>query len=136
MRAFLDSNVFLYAAGQDHPMKAPCVGVLRAVGTGALDATTSTEVVQEVLYVLSRRGDRIRAAQLAIGILDLFPDLLPVTASDMRVACRLYSEGESVSARDAVHAATMLSNGIFTVISADRDFEKIPGVERVDPTGL
>lgn len=136
MQAFLDSSVFLYAAGKPHPLKEPCVAILEAVGRGDLDATASTEVVQEVLYVVSRRGNRRLAADLAESIMDLFPELLPVTAADMRLACRIVGSVEGVPSRDAVHAATMLNNGLVNIVTADRDFDRIPDVRRIPPGDL
>ena len=56
MKVFLDTNVFIYSARSEHPPRAPSVNVLKDVSEGALDAVTNAEVVQEILYVLSRRN--------------------------------------------------------------------------------
>ena len=85
VRTFLDTNVFLYAAGAAHPERDACVRVLRSVADGSLDATVNSEVVQEILYVLSRRGRRRDAIALAGHVAALFPDLLPVTTPSGRV---------------------------------------------------
>ena len=37
-RVFLDTNVFLYAAGGEHPLKAPCGDILTRAANGDLDA--------------------------------------------------------------------------------------------------
>lgn len=50
---FLDTNVFLYAVGAAHPLRELGQNVLRRVTNGDLLATTSTEVIQEILYVLN-----------------------------------------------------------------------------------
>ena len=39
----------------------------------------------------------------------------------------------TLSVSDAIHAATALRHGIGLVVSADSDFDGIPGIERVDP---
>ena len=46
MRVFLDTNIFLYAAGGPHPERAACERVLRRVADGSLEATINTEVIQ------------------------------------------------------------------------------------------
>ena len=84
MQVFLDTNVFLYAAGASHLLrepcaKLPCAKLLRRVADGSLDATINSEVVQEVLYLLTRRGRRDDALKLAGHLTSLFPDLLAVT---------------------------------------------------------
>jgi predicted nucleic acid-binding protein len=40
---------------------------------------------------------------------------------------------EELTVRDAVHAASALSPSIDAILSADRHFDSIPGVERIDP---
>ena len=134
MRVFLDTNVFLYAAGGDHPHRQACARVLRRVADGSLDATVNSEVLQEVLYVLSRQGRRPEGITLARHVASLFPDLLPVTRDDMLRVCDLVRRYPRLPVRDAVHAATMLRNGIRQVISVDQDFDRIGEIRRVDPS--
>lgn len=133
MAAFVDANVFLYAAGADSPYRGPCLRILRAVAAGDLPANTSTEVLQEVLHVLTRRGSRALALRAAEDVLGLFPSMLPVTIADLRLAHALLSRHGEVSVRDAVHAATALNSGLPVMVSADRHFDALPRIRRVDP---
>ena len=73
MLSFLDTNVFLYAAGSSHRLREPCQEILRRVADGNLFAITSTEVVQELLYVLDRRGRGADGIRLSRRVLLLFP---------------------------------------------------------------
>jgi predicted nucleic acid-binding protein len=130
---FLDTNVFLYAAGGDHPLREPCRSILRRVAEGELDATTSSEVVQEVLYVVTRRGLRDQAISLARSILTVFPALLEVGAREMAAACDLMGSTPELAPRDAVHAATMLSHEIAVIVSADTHFDELAEVRRIAP---
>lgn len=133
---FIDTNVFLYAIGSEHALKLPSIAVLRALEQGKIEGTTNTEVIQEVLYVLSRRGSRELASEVTRDLIDLFPNLLPVTKPDLMVATTLYSNSPSLSARDVVHVATMRNNGLDTIVTADQGFEDIAGIRRVDPTAI
>jgi hypothetical protein len=133
MRVFLDTNVFLYAAGRDEVRREPCARVLRRVAEGNLEATTSTEVVQEILYVLVRRGQREEGVELAGQVLRLLPDLLPVTSEDMKRACDLVVRYPRLPVRDAVHAATMLQHGLSHVVSVDEDFDQVREIRRLTP---
>jgi len=130
---FLDTNIFLYAAGGDHPYREPCRHILRRVAEAELNATTSSEVVQEILYVLTRRGLRTQAVVLARNILAVFPALLEVGASEMNAACDLLESTPELPPRDAVHAATMLTHEITTIISADTHFDQLTQVKRIAP---
>jgi predicted nucleic acid-binding protein len=85
----LPESRFLYAAGGPHPEREACVGVLQRISEGLLDATVNTEVVQELLFVLARRGRRQDGLKLARSVLSLFPGLLPVRGEDMLRACDL-----------------------------------------------
>ncbi len=136
MRVFLDTNVFLYAAGRPHPEHKACANVLRKLADGSLAATSNTEVIQEILYVLTRRGRPEDALSLARSLMSLIPDLLPVTRADMSGACDLLRQYPQLSGRDAVHASTMLRNGVRTVVSVDPDFDQIAEVRRIPPGSL
>ncbi|HEV2350943.1 MAG TPA: type II toxin-antitoxin system VapC family toxin [Terriglobia bacterium] len=136
MRVFLDTNVFLYAAGAPHPQKEACANLLRRVANGTLVATVNTEVLQEILYVLTRHGRREDALKLAGHLASLFPDLLSVTREDMLVARDLLRRYPRLSVRDSVHVATMLRNGLKTVVSVDRDFDRVPEVRRRSPASI
>ena len=133
MQVFLDTNIFLYAAGASHPLRAACAKVLRRVAEGSLDATINSEVVQEILYVLTRRGRRDDALKLAGHLTLLFPDLLAVTRDDVAGACELLRQYPRLSVRDAVHVGTMLRNGLKTVVSVDSDFDQVSEIRRVAP---
>jgi len=133
MQVFLDTNIFLYAAGASHPQRDACARVLRRVADGSLDATINSEVVQEILYVLTRRGRRNDALKLAGNLTSLFPDLLPVTRDDVVAACDLLRRYPRLSVRDAVHVGTMLRNGLKTVVSVDFDFDQVSEIQRVAP---
>ncbi|OQX53472.1 MAG: hypothetical protein B5M48_03285 [Candidatus Omnitrophica bacterium 4484_213] len=37
-----------------------------------------------------------------------------------------------IKPRDAIHLATMLEHGIFTIVSNDADFDKVQEIERLD----
>ena len=133
---FVDSNVFLYAAGEDHPLKEPCGAVVRRVASGEIAATTSTEVVQEVLHVLARRGRREDGIRLCRGILGLFDEVLPVTGEDMSLTCDIAGRYSGITIRDAVHAATLMGRGLGRILSADRHFDAIEEIVRVDPSEI
>ena len=133
MLIFLDSNIFLYAVGADHPLRGPCGRILQAVAEGGIEATTNSEVVQEILHVLRRKGRHADALLVARRVSLIFPDLLPVTQIDMVRTIDILSENASLPTRDALHAATMLGAGISQIASADQDFDRIGGIVRLDP---
>lgn len=132
-RLFLDSNVFLYALGAASPYREDCRAILSAVGAGQLDVVTSSEVLQELLHVRSRRlgvTDATSAVRQAAGMMS---EVLPVTGTDLLEACTLLDRHPHLSVRDALHVAVMRAAGITRLVSVDRDFDSAPGMERLDP---
>jgi uncharacterized protein len=131
LRVFIDSNIPMYVAGRDHPNRKPARRILEAVRSGTIDAYTSTEVLQEILY----RYSGLRCLSLMDRVYDLFvqlcPTVLPVALADTDRAKTLLGQVQGISARDAVHVAVMLNHGIEAVATFDEGFDKFPNIHRI-----
>ena len=57
----------------------------------------------------------------------------PVHGGDVILATELADRHPGVSARDLVHAAVMQRLGVSRIISADTDFDRLEGMDRLDP---
>ncbi len=131
---FLDTAVFMYAGGRDHPLRSPCQVILERVSVGALDATTSAEVVQEILhrFVAVRRPDI--GVAMARDVLDACEPVLPITNGVVRRMPDLVVRYPSLTARDLVHVATCIHEGITEIISPDKAFDQVAELRRIDPS--
>jgi len=129
---FIDTNVFLYTLGADHPMRDGSTALIVALGEGELDGVTNAEVLQELLHVLSRRSRMASASQLVLHVTRLV-DVLAVDLETMRDAARLLGSDLGLGSREAVHVASMRRAGIHEIVSADRGFDRVPGVVRRSP---
>jgi predicted nucleic acid-binding protein len=131
VRVFIDSNIPMYVAGRDHPLRDPSRRLLARVQGGEVEGCTSTEVLQEILY----RYVGLRRPDLAVEIYDLFVGLcstvFPVTLADTDRARDLVRGGTPASMRDLVHAAVMLNNDVTTIASFDGGFDHVKGIERL-----
>jgi hypothetical protein len=127
---FIDSNVPMYVAGREHPLRASAQRFLETVRAGTVEACTSTEVLQEVLY----RYAALNRLDLARDVYDLFvqicPVVFPVTLADTDRARDLLGTG--IGVRDAIHAAVMRNNGVTEIATFDQGFDSVPGVTRVE----
>lgn len=133
-RAFIDTNVVLRAVLQDHPEQSPRAGrVLEQIARGEIEAFATPSVVFEAAFVLERtyRVERPDIRAVLHGFLDVRGIDVPERAV-LRRALDLYVD-RKVSFIDAYHVATMESRGLTTVISFDRHYDRIPGIERVEP---
>lgn len=133
MTVFIDTAVVMYAAGADHPLREPCQRILTRVADGDLDAVVSVEVVQEIIHRFSalRRPDQ--GASMARDTLDLFAPVLPVTHAVMRRMPELVEAYPDLAARDLLHVATCLQEGIVEIVSPDRGFDRVAEIRRIDP---
>ena len=92
-----------------------------------------TEMLQELLYSYAKRGEASRGIDAVEDLLSTFPAIIPITAAEIRTAMRLMGETRSLSPRDAIHAAVVITHGLEGIVSADQDFDRIPGLRRFDP---
>jgi hypothetical protein len=130
---FLDTNVFLYAVGGDSPHRDPCRALLAAVGDGSVDGVTSTEVLQEILHVRSRRAGLSDATGAVRTVADMVAEVLPVTRQDVLTACKSLDAHPRLAVRDALHVAVMKGAGIRVLVSVDMDFDVVKEIKRVHP---
>jgi predicted nucleic acid-binding protein len=128
---FVDANVVVYTATRG-PLQAACAELMDAIGEGA-DGRTSTAVLEEVWHFeLSGRGGELTGLTRAAHA--VFTPLLPVT--DEVVVRALDLDAHGIGANDRIHAATCLENGIDTIVTADAGFDRVRGLQRVDPLDL
>jgi uncharacterized protein len=137
VRRFLfDTGVFVYALGGEHSYRDPCRAILREVQSRRLGAEASIELVHEFAYVRLRRvgsrADRADATR-AVRAIARSLSLHTVELGDLERALDLWSEHERLDVRDAIFAAQALNRGIEVILSPDRDFDGIPGLQRIDP---
>jgi predicted nucleic acid-binding protein len=124
----VDSGVFLYALGGRHPLKTSC---RTALADEHIDLHASVEMVQEVVFHRMRvdsRDNALLQAQTVASTCRLHPFDQAVLAEALALISR-----HRIGGRDAVHAATALVAGIGEILSADSDFDGLPGLTRVDP---
>jgi predicted nucleic acid-binding protein len=130
VKVFIDSNIPMYIAGRDHPHREPSRRFLEQVRLGKIDACTSTEVLQEILYRYSSLGLRSTAAQVYDLFVEICPEVLDVSLADTDAAKDLLCSNSGISARDAVHAAVMLNHGMKWIATFDAGFDAVPGIQR------
>jgi hypothetical protein len=128
---FIDSNIPMYLVGPPHPHKADAHRLLEEAIVARDRLVTSAEVLQEILhrYVAIQRKDLIqRTLDAVLGVTD---EVFPIERSDVERAKALLDGTKGLSARDAVHVAVMLRRDIRTIMSFDRGFDQVPGIERL-----
>lgn len=128
---FVDSNIPMYLVGSPHPNKATARSLLeRCIGEGER-LVTDAEVPQEILhrYVAINRRDAIQPSfDALLGVVD---EVFPIDLMDVERAKMVLFGTPQLSARDAIHVATMRRHGVSRVLSFDRGFDQVPGLTRL-----
>ena len=121
----------MYVAGAEHENRERARRFLERVRAAKVDACTSTEVLQEILYRYSSIGRLDLARQVYDLFVNICPVVLNVTLADTDRARDLLCVSAGVSARDAVHAGVMLNHEIEWIATFDAGFDRIPGLRRL-----
>jgi predicted nucleic acid-binding protein len=129
----VDANVFMYAAGAEHPHKAPSAGFLLRVAQGEVEAAVDAEALQEILHRYRAMGKWADGRRVYESARRIVPITLPITCELIDAARDLLEAYGGLTVRDAIHSAVALHSGAEAICSYDRDFDRIEGLRRVEP---
>ena len=107
--------------------------IMTGIGDGDVAAVTSVEVVQEILH----RFISIKRPEIGIEVanltMDVFAPVFPITHAFMRRVPDLAARYPTLQARDLVHVATCIHEGITEIVSPDTGFDSVAELRRHDP---
>ncbi len=135
MVAFLDTNVILRFLLRDDEAKFErSFDLLKRAERGEERLVASDSVITEAVWVMESRpynlqGQRIR--DLLLPVIQLRGLRLPGKGL-FEPAFQLYVDTE-IDFVDAYNAATMQRGGLDRIYSYDADFDRVPGIRRVEP---
>jgi predicted nucleic acid-binding protein len=129
----LDTTVLVYAVGAEHPLRDPCARLVEAIGAGAIQATTTVEVIEEFVHVGARRRGRSDSARLGSDYAELLSPLLSVTPEHLLTGLALFERHERLDSFDAVLVAATAARGATALVSADAAFRDLPEIAHVTP---
>jgi predicted nucleic acid-binding protein len=117
--AFVDTNVFIYAVGREHPLRDPARAWLRDRKARRAPMATSAEVLQELLHVYLPVG-RLSTLDAALRLTLDLTTVWPVEAQDVQAARDLAMVRPGLGARDLLHLAVCRRYGAEEILSFDR----------------
>ena len=121
-RVFIDANIPMYAAGNEHPNKEPSIKILEKISKGQIFGVTSAEVLQEILHryqSINMLSSGIEIFKEFSGIVD---EVLPINFKILENAKNILSGNPDILTRDAIHAATMEHYNIDYIATFDKHF--------------
>ena len=133
---FVDTNIFMYATGGDHPHKIPSVRFFESVAAGKEKIAIDAEVLQEILYRFWFIKKIDRGFELFEYAQALCDWVFPISQGTIKRAKELMTQMRSLGPRDALHVASMQENRISTIVSYDHDFDSIRQIKRIEPAAI
>ncbi len=132
---FIDANVFIRHLTQDHSDHSPkATAFLARIERGELRARSADTVIFETVFTLERyyRETKPVIRDALVSLIEL-PGILLPGKQRLRRAFELYAD-RNMSFGDASHVALMEQYGMSEIASFDRDFDRVPGITRVEPS--
>ena len=135
---FLDTNVILrYLTRDDEDKAEACYQLFQRANRGEEELFTSEAMIAEVIYVLSStrspyrlNHEEIRARLMPVLVIRGLQ--LPHKQTCIG-ALNIYASDTSLDFEDALAVAHMNRLSITEIVSYDRDFDRVPGIQRVEP---
>ncbi|HEX9482979.1 MAG TPA: type II toxin-antitoxin system VapC family toxin [Gemmatimonadaceae bacterium] len=127
---FVDSNIPMYLVGEFHPHKSDAQRLLESALAAGERLVTNAEVFQEILHryvAIDRRAAIQPAFNALLAVVD---EVLPIEFRDVERA-KTIVYGNRLSARDAIHLATMERHGVVRIMTFDTGFDSVPGTVRL-----
>lgn len=118
---FVDTNVFMYAVGRDHPLVEAAEAFFREASESGAPLVTSAEVLQELLhaYLAVGRPETLDAALELVR--SRMVEIWPVEPEDVELARSLADRHPGLGARDLLHRASCLRRGVTRIHTFDRE---------------
>ncbi|MCY4313683.1 MAG: type II toxin-antitoxin system VapC family toxin [Gammaproteobacteria bacterium] len=117
---FVDTNVFMYAVGREHPLKPLAREFFLAANRDREQLATSAEVLQELTYcyLSVNRRETLDAALLLITKAQI--QVWNLEGADVYLACQLHDQFPALSARDLCHLASCQRRNVSRIKTFDR----------------
>ncbi len=135
---FLDTNIIIrYLTRDDEDKAEACYRLFQRANRGEEELFTCEAIITEAVYVLSSRRAPYKLSHTEIRerltpILTIRGLRLPQKRVYME-ALDIYASFPSLDFEDALAVAHMKRQGINEIVSYDRDFDQVAGIQRVEP---
>lgn len=129
--AYVDSCIFIYAALYSDSNGKSARSFLEKATQKNIEIFTSSLTFDEVMWKVKNHTSLDEAISVGKAMLNM-PNLMIIDVSAKIISDSLeLMEKYKLHPRDAIHTACALNSSIFTIISEDKDFDKVKGIKRI-----
>lgn len=128
---YVDANVFISSFLSQGQKTEHCKSILSRIASNDIPAFTSLLTWDEIAWIARKRLSIEDSIEEGKKFLE-FPYLRLVEVNELIIKmAQDMMERYNLKPRDAIHAATAISNGIKEIVSDDPDFDVIKEIKRI-----
>jgi predicted nucleic acid-binding protein len=134
---YLDSSTLIHAIDKSAEYHNQCLNILTKAARGQINTATSLETLEETLFILSKLTTTTTAIRATRDFLRMKKiRKCEMHSTVLEKALEIIETTPLKRPKDAINVATMLENQILTIISEDKDYDKVNLIQRIHPKDL
>jgi predicted nucleic acid-binding protein len=131
---YLDSSTLIHAVDKDAEYHKECLGIINRAAKGQIKAATSLETLEETLFILSKLTSPATALRVTNDYLRMSKiKKIGLSVPIFEHALEILEMTRIKRPKDAINVATMLEDGIFSIISEDKEYDCVRSIQRIHP---
>ena len=128
---YIDSNIFIFAATDEGELGEYCRKIIELINEQKITCAASYLVVDEVIWVLKKIVGKDDAIKIIKAMLSMPIKWIEIDRSVIIKMVNIYKD-TTLDPRDTIHVSSMKEAGLSIILSEDRDFDKVEGIERIN----
>ena len=134
---FLDSTTLIHAIDKNAEYHDECLNIITKAAKGQINTATSLETLEETLFILIKLTTATTALRATRDFLKLTKiKKLEMNQTILEQALEIIETTPLKRPKDAINVATMLEHNIQTIISEDKEYDKVGLINRIHPKEL
>ncbi len=127
---YIDSNIFIFAAIDHGKSGQNCREIIRLINEQKITCAASFLVIDEVMWILKKKVGKDDAIKITKAMLSMPIKWIGLDKSVIIRMVEIY-ELTQLDPRDAIHFSSMKESGLSAIVSEDKDFDNVEGLERI-----
>ena len=134
---FLDPTTLIHAIDKNAEYHDECLNVITRAAKGQINTATSLETLEETLFILSKLTTTTTGLRATWDFLKMTKiKKCEMNQTILEQALEIIETTPLKRPKDAINVATMLEHDIQTIISEDKEYDKVSLIQRMHPKDL
>lgn len=127
---YIDSNIFIFAATDKGKLGQNCRTIIKLINEQKIACAASFLVIDEVIWILKKKVGKDDSIKIVKAMLSMPIRWIGLKKSVIIKMLEIY-EITKLDPRDAIHFSSMKESGLSIIVSEDKDFQNVEGLERL-----